>query len=36
MLDEGRAGPRFRAAVVEAHPDDEMPWCGGYSRYQRI
>jgi len=22
--------PRLRAAVVVAHPDDEILWCGGY------
>ena len=29
-LDESRSGPRPRAAVIVAHPDDETLWCGGY------
>jgi LmbE family N-acetylglucosaminyl deacetylase len=28
--DEVIPGPRLRAAVVVAHPDDETLWCGGY------
>jgi LmbE family N-acetylglucosaminyl deacetylase len=28
--DEMAPGPRLRAAVVVAHPDDETLWCGGY------
>jgi LmbE family N-acetylglucosaminyl deacetylase len=30
QLDEVISGPRLRAAVVVAHPDDETLWCGGY------
>jgi LmbE family N-acetylglucosaminyl deacetylase len=30
QLDEAIPGPRLRAAVVVAHPDDETLWCGGY------
>lgn len=30
QLDEVLSGPRLRAAVVVAHPDDETLWCGGY------
>ena len=29
-VDEVIPGPRLRAAVVVAHPDDETLWCGGY------
>jgi LmbE family N-acetylglucosaminyl deacetylase len=29
-VDEAIPGPRLRAAVVVAHPDDETLWCGGY------
>src|SRR5690242_115962 len=29
-LDKVSAGPRPRAAVIVAHPDDETLWCGGY------
>ena len=30
QFDEVISGPRLRAAVVVAHPDDETLWCGGY------
>jgi len=30
QFDEVIFGPRLRAAVVVAHPDDEILWCGGY------
>jgi LmbE family N-acetylglucosaminyl deacetylase len=30
QLDDVVPGPPVRAAVVVAHPDDEILWCGGY------
>jgi LmbE family N-acetylglucosaminyl deacetylase len=30
QLNEDASGSRLRAAVVVAHPDDEVLWCGGY------
>jgi len=30
QFDEVTRGPRQRAAVIVAHPDDETLWCGGY------
>ena len=30
QFDEVISGPRLRAGVVVAHPDDETLWCGGY------
>jgi LmbE family N-acetylglucosaminyl deacetylase len=30
QFNEVMSGPRLRAAVVVAHPDDETLWCGGY------